>query len=186
MDIQTNQAASVDATRRYTIYTVTLLLVIAASLFIYKSSAAFAVIGKVQSTRTFQPRLNVLPIPGSSVNLGLFARSVNYFAVIWPALLFGVLISAAVRVLDPPRWLTRSLARGGARSESGGINPDVHAVRLSRCHCAADHRCVRSFLYRRLDRTIRQSEAYRMRAIRSGTESAFAASFSAFVRSSSD
>ena len=132
MDIQTNQATSVDATRRYTIYTVTLLLVIAASLFIYKSSAAFAVIGKVQSTRTFQPRLNVLPIPGSSVNLGLFARSVNYFAVIWPALLFGVLISAAVRVLDPPRWLTRSLARGGARSQ---LAAGLAGAPLMLCSC---------------------------------------------------
>ena len=132
MDIQSNQATAVDATRRYTIYTVTLLLVIAASLFIYKSSAAFAVIGKVQSTRTFQPRLNVLPIPGSSVNLGLFARSVNYFAVIWPALLFGVLISAAVRVLDPPRWLTRSLARGGARSQ---LAAGLAGAPLMLCSC---------------------------------------------------
>jgi uncharacterized membrane protein YraQ (UPF0718 family) len=132
MDIQTNLATSVDATRRYTIYTVTLLLVIAASLFIYKSSAAFAVIGKVQSTRTFQPRLNVLPIPGSSVNLGLLARSVNYFAVIWPALLFGVLISAAVRVLDPPRWLTRSLARGGARSQ---LAAGLAGAPLMLCSC---------------------------------------------------
>jgi uncharacterized membrane protein YraQ (UPF0718 family) len=133
MDTQSNQATnSGAATRRYTIYTVTLLLIIAASLFIYKSSAAFGVIQKVQNTRTFQPRLTVLPMPGNSMNLGLLARSVNYFAVIWPALLFGVLISAAVRVLDPPRWLTQSLARGGARSQ---LAAGLAGAPLMLCSC---------------------------------------------------
>src|SRR5215472_3502216 len=118
MDISANQSSiSQTTTGRYVVYTAILLLVITASLFVYKSSAALGVIEKVQSTRTFQPRLNVLPIPGSSLNLGLFARTLNYFAVIWPALLFGILISGAVRVLDPPRWLMHSVGRGGARAQ---------------------------------------------------------------------
>lgn len=123
---------SIVAPQRYAIYTVTLLLIIAGSLFVYKSTAALGVIEKVQSTRTFQPRVNVLPIPGSDVQLGLLARSVNYFAVIWPALLFGVLISAAVRVLDPPRWLTRALARGGARSQ---LAAGLAGAPLMLCSC---------------------------------------------------
>jgi len=118
MDIQPNQStSSLTTPRRYAFYTATLLLIIAGSLFVYKSTAALGVIEKVQNTRTFQPRLNVLPMPGSGEEFGLFPRSVNYFAVIWPALLFGVLISGAVRVLDPPRWLTRAVARGSARSQ---------------------------------------------------------------------
>jgi len=123
---------SIVAPQRYAIYTVTLLLIIAGSLFVYKSTAALGVIEKVQNTRTFQPRVNVLPIPGSDVQLGLLARSVNYFAVIWPALLFGVLISAAVRVLDPPRWLTRALARGGARSQ---LAAGLAGAPLMLCSC---------------------------------------------------
>lgn len=133
MDIQQNQASSsVTTTRRYTIYTVTLLLAIAGSLFVYKSTAAFAVIENVQNTRTFKPRLNVLPMPGSTVKLSLFARSVNYFAVIWPALLFGILISGAVRVLDPPRWLTRSFGRGRARSQ---LAAGLAGAPLMLCSC---------------------------------------------------
>jgi uncharacterized membrane protein YraQ (UPF0718 family) len=133
MDIQSNQASiSITAPRRYAIYTATLLLILAGSLFVYKSTAALGVIEKVKNTRTFQPRLNVLPMPGSDVQLGLFARSFNYFAVIWPALLFGVLISAAVRVLDPPRWLTRALARGGARSQ---LAAGLAGAPLMLCSC---------------------------------------------------
>src|ERR1043166_1637740 len=119
-------------TRRYTIYTAILLLVIAGCLVVYKSTAALGVIQKVQNTRTFQPRVNLLPIPGHDVNLSLPARSVNYFAVIWPALLFGVLISGAVRVLDPPSWLTRSFARGGARSQ---LAAGLAGAPLMLCSC---------------------------------------------------
>ena len=133
MDVQSNQPSlSLTATRRYTVYTAILLLIIAASLFVYKSAAAFAVIEKVQNTQTFQPRLNVLPIPGSALQLSLFARSVNYFAVIWPALLFGVLISGAVRVLDPPRWLTQRLGRGRARSQ---LAAGLAGAPLMLCSC---------------------------------------------------
>ena len=133
MEIETTQlSVSVNPTGRYAIYTATLLLVITGSLFIYKSTAALAVIEKVQHTRTFQPRLNVLPMPGRLVDLGMLARSANYFAVIWPALLFGILISAAVRVLDPPRWLTRSLARGGARSQ---LAAGLAGAPLMLCSC---------------------------------------------------
>jgi len=127
-----SEAISVAAPGRYAIYTATLLLIVAGSLFVYKSTAALGVIQKVQNTRTFQPRFNVLPMPGSSVQLGLFARSLNYFAVIWPALLFGVLISGAVRVLDPPRWLTQALARGGARSQ---LAAGLAGAPLMLCSC---------------------------------------------------
>jgi uncharacterized membrane protein YraQ (UPF0718 family) len=133
MDLQPNPASAyLTTTRRYTIYTAILLLVITGSLVVYKSTAALAVIEKVQNTRTFAPRVNLLPIPGSDANLSLLSRSVNYFAVIWPALLFGVLISGAVRVLDPPRWLSRSLARGGARSQ---LAAGLAGAPLMLCSC---------------------------------------------------
>ena len=130
MNIQSSN--SITAPGRYAIYTATLLLIIAGSLFVYKSTAALGVIEKVHNTRTFQPRVNVLPMPGSGEQFGLLARSVNYFAVIWPALLFGVLISGAVRVLDPPRWLTRALAGGGARSQ---LAAGLAGAPLMLCSC---------------------------------------------------
>src|SRR5689334_22489947 len=133
MDLQPSQASVFPTTtRRYAIYTAILLLVITGGLVVYKSTAALAVIQKVHNTQTFQPRVNLLPIPGNDVQLSLFARSVNYFAVIWPALLFGVLISGAVRVLDPPRWLSRSFALGGARSQ---LAAGLAGAPLMLCSC---------------------------------------------------
>ncbi|HEY8204731.1 MAG TPA: permease, partial [Pyrinomonadaceae bacterium] len=114
------------------IYATILLLVIVTTLFVYKSSAALAVIEKVQNTRTFQPRLNVLPIPGNPSQIGLFARSFNYFSVIWPALLFGILISGAVRVLDPPSWLAKSFGRGRVRSQ---LAAGLAGAPLMLCSC---------------------------------------------------
>jgi len=127
------ETISITTPSRYTaIYAATLLLVIAGSLFIYKSTAALAVIEKVQYTRAFQPRLNVLPMPGNTLQLGLIARSVNYFSVIWPALLFGILISGAVRVLDPPRWFAQGFGKGRIRSQ---LAAGLAGVPLMLCSC---------------------------------------------------
>jgi len=117
---------------RTAIYAAVLLLVIVGSLFAYKSSSALAVIEKVRVTGTLQPRVNVLPIPGSTAQFGLVARSVNYFLVIWPALLFGILISGAVRLLEPPRWLAESFARGGVRSQ---LAAGLTGAPLMLCSC---------------------------------------------------
>ncbi len=127
------ETISLAAPRPYTaIYAATLLLVIAGSLFIYKSTAALAVIEKVQQTRAFQPRLNVLPMPGNAPQLGLFTRSVNYFSVIWPALLFGILISGAVRVLDPPRWFAQGFGKGRVRAQ---LAAGLAGAPLMLCSC---------------------------------------------------
>jgi len=94
---------------------VTLLLVIVGALLVYKGTAALAVIEQVRNTGAgFQPRVNVVPVPGNSVQVNVIARSMNYFLVIWPALLFGILISGAVRVLVQPRWLAQALGAGQA------------------------------------------------------------------------
>jgi uncharacterized protein len=102
--------------RRDLFYAVTLLLIIVGILVVYKGTAALAVIGKVQNTGTFQPSSSVVPLPGNPTQINILARSINYFAVIWPALLFGVLISGAIRVLNSPSWLTKVVGGGGVRS----------------------------------------------------------------------
>src|SRR5262249_53746428 len=134
MDTHPNQQPiSWSTPRRYTaVYAATLLLVIAGGLFVYKGSAALAVMKKVHDTRTFQPRTNVIPLPGSAVQLGLFARSVNYLSVIWLALLSGILIGGGVRVLDPRSWLPKSFERGGVRSK---WPPELAGARLRLSSC---------------------------------------------------
>ena len=91
MDAELGQSTTVHAphANRRVIYAATLLLVIVGALLVYKGTAALAVIGKVENTGSFQPRNNVVPIPGSSAQVNFVARSINYFAVIWPALLLA-------------------------------------------------------------------------------------------------
>ena len=119
---------------RRVIYAVTLLLVIVGALLVYKGTAALAVIEKVRNTGAFQPRVNVVPMPGSSARVNVIARSMNYFLAIWPALLFGILISGAVRVLDPPRWLGQALGRGRIRSQ---LVAGLVGAPLMLCSCCA-------------------------------------------------
>ena len=138
MDASVSQAASIALTsseaNRKTVYAALLLLVIVAALFTYKSSAALGVIQKVQSTKTFQPRTNVVPLPNNSLQLNTVSRAINYFLVIWPALLFGILISGAVRVLDPPRWWSRVVGNGRLRPN---LIAGVAGMPLMLCSCCA-------------------------------------------------
>src|SRR5713101_7092488 len=92
-------------------------LLIIGALIAYKSSAALTVIGKVSATGTFTPRGNVIPRVGAS-EAGVVTRTLNYFLVIWPALVFGILISGAVSTFISPQWLARLLERRSLRSQA--------------------------------------------------------------------
>src|SRR5713101_7843588 len=98
-------------------YFVLPVLIIVGALIAYKSSAALGVIGKVSATGVFTPRGNVIPRVGAS-SAGVATRTLNYFLVIWPALLFGILISAAVSTFVSPQWLARLLERRSLRSQA--------------------------------------------------------------------
>src|SRR6266508_1967879 len=112
----TGREASPTTVRRI-FYFVLPILVIVGALIAYKSSAALAVIGKVSATGVFTPRGNVIPLVGAS-DAGVLRRTLNYFLVIWPALAFGILISAAVSTFVSPQWLSRLLGRRSLRSQA--------------------------------------------------------------------
>lgn len=98
-------------------YFVLPVLVIVGALVAYKSAAALGVIGKVSETGVFTPRGNVIPAVGAS-EAGLVTRTLNYFLVIWPALVFGILISGVVSTFVSPQWLARLLERRSLRSQA--------------------------------------------------------------------
>jgi len=93
------------------------LLLIVGALIAYKSSAALTVIGKVSATGVFTPRGNVVPHIGAS-QAGVLTRTLNYFLIIWPALVFGILISGAVSTFVSPQWLAQLLKRRSLRSQT--------------------------------------------------------------------
>lgn len=103
--------------RQRVFYFVLPTLAIVGALIAYKSSAALTVIGKVSATGVFTPRGSVIPWVDAS-EVGVLTRTLNYFLIIWPALLFGILISGAVRTFVSPHWLTRLFARRSLRSQA--------------------------------------------------------------------
>lgn len=93
------------------------LLIIVGGLVAYKTTAALAVISKVQMSGSLKPRFDLIQADSSSVWVSALGRTLSYFSVVWPALLFGVLISGAVRAFISPRWLTSLFGRGRARAQ---------------------------------------------------------------------
>jgi uncharacterized membrane protein YraQ (UPF0718 family) len=71
--------------------------------------------------------------PGFSLTSGLdFART--YFTSIWPALVAGLVIGAAVTVLVPRTWPTRAFATGG---RAGTVRGGLLAIPTMMCSCCA-------------------------------------------------
>src|SRR5437016_6840284 len=118
-------------TVRGILYFVLPVLVIVGALIAYKGSAALAVIGKVSATGVFTPRGNIIPRVGAS-DAGVLARTLSYFLVILPALVFGILISAAISTFVSPQWLSRLLGRRSLRSQ---VFAGLAGAPLMLCSC---------------------------------------------------
>src|SRR6266571_2659231 len=130
-NIERNEA-SLTSVRR-ALYFVLPVLIIVGALIAYKSSAALGMIGKVSATGVFTPRGNVIPRVGAS-EAGVVTRTLNYFLVIWPALVFGILISGAVSTFVSPQWLTRFLGKRSLRSQAIA---GLAGAPLMLCSCCA-------------------------------------------------
>lgn len=127
---QRDNEASLTAINQVVYFALPTLLIIGA-LIAYKSSAAVAVIGKVSTTGVFTPRGNVIPLVGG-LGAGVFTQTLNYFLLIWPALFFGILISAAVTTFVSPSWLARALGKGSFR---GQLIAGAAGAPLMLCSC---------------------------------------------------
>src|SRR2546421_11552109 len=116
---------------RRMLYVLMPILLIVGALIVYKSSAALTVIGKVSNTGVFTPRGNIIPGVAAS-QAGVLARTLSYFLVIWPALVFGILISAAISTFVSPQWLSRLLGRRSLRSQ---VFAGLAGAPLMLCSC---------------------------------------------------
>ena len=91
------------------------LLAIVAALVTYKSSSALSTISHVSSSGTLSVRAGIVPTAAPPDRSAL-ARTFNYLGTIWPALAFGILISAAVRSFVPATALADVFRRTPARA----------------------------------------------------------------------
>ena len=80
-------------------------------LFAYKWRSSFMAIQAVWFSGALSTRSDVVAFD-SAAAFTAAERTLNYFAVIWPALAFGIVIGAAVRVFVPAERLARIFSGG--------------------------------------------------------------------------
>lgn len=103
------------------------LLVALSGLFLYKWGGAFATVSAVEASgRWLKPA-------DSLTAAGALTATLNYFAIIWPALAFGIVIGAAVRAFISPRWVVRLL--GSERPAGRQLAGALAGAPLMLCSC---------------------------------------------------
>lgn len=89
------------------------MVLLLGGLMTYKAVASLAVLQNAANSGTIGAR-HLLILDGEAT--ALLTRAGRYLAIVWPALAFGILISAAVRTFVSPNWLTASLGRRPMRA----------------------------------------------------------------------
>src|SRR5262249_2754230 len=103
-----------------------LIAVVVTALITYKGSAA---IQKLHDAR--RGALHWAPQPET---LGAVRGSLEYLYIVWPALVFGILLTAAMRAAVPPSALARLFARGGVREQARAA---LAGAPLMLCSCCS-------------------------------------------------
>src|SRR5262245_57724836 len=135
----------IDVQPKRLLYTVFVTMLFIAGLIVYKGNSAIITIQKIRSTGVMAARPEIVSFGGGAVPAAA-ERAYNYFGVIWAALVFGILISAAVRTFVPADWFVRPLAgKLGAQFLSG-----VAGTPLMLCSC-----CVVSVFSTVYERSLR-------------------------------
>jgi len=111
---------------------VLVLLGLVGALITYKASASLATIAKAQAAHTLKPRAEAVPTSQWPAAARPLVRTFNYLAIVWPALVFGVLIGAAVRALIPAAWVGRLF---GANWLRGQLVGGLAGAPLMLCSC---------------------------------------------------
>ena len=107
-------------------------LFIVALLVAYKTNVSLKVLSSTWSSGTLAGKPGVVAFGQRVAAIGAFERSANYFLVIWPALVFGILIASSVRAFVSPQWIARVL---GERSMKTQISAGLAGAPLMLCSC---------------------------------------------------
>jgi uncharacterized membrane protein YraQ (UPF0718 family) len=94
------------------VYAAVTPLAILGALVVYKSQASIAAIQKTSAQGSLEVRPDVIEFGSRALSVA-FEHALNYGIVILPALIFGILIGAAVRTFVRPDWLIRALRGNG-------------------------------------------------------------------------
>src|SRR5439155_1120595 len=102
------------------------------SLLAYKANSSIRVLSSTWTSGTINGRPEVVAFGSTTATIGIFERSINYFLAIWPALVFGILIGAAVRAFISPDWFARLTKRGSLKTQ---LAAGLAGTPLMLCSC---------------------------------------------------
>jgi hypothetical protein len=106
-------------------------LVFIGALIVYKSNASIAAIRRTWTEGNLNVRPDVIEFGTGTLSVAL-ERSLNYCIVILPALIFGILIGAAVKTFVHPDLLLRTL---GGRGFGSQLRAAAAGSPLMLCSC---------------------------------------------------
>jgi hypothetical protein len=110
------------------------LVVLVASLVVYKSAGAVRQIEQARASGSLALQVDPVSTDSPALPVRVAGRSLNYLAAVWPALVFGILISAGVRAFIPVAAVSRLLAAGPVR---GQLMAGASGAPLMLCSCCA-------------------------------------------------
>jgi uncharacterized membrane protein YraQ (UPF0718 family) len=115
-------------------YSAIVLAALVAGLIAYKGYSGFTKLRQVHAGGTLALRDNALQTSVGSGKIGFAVRSAEYLQIVWPALLFGILIAAGVHAFVSPTWLVQRFREGTIR---GQVTAAMIGSPLMLCSCCA-------------------------------------------------
>lgn len=111
---------------------VALFVTLVVGLTVYKTGPALRAIQTARSNGAFNLHPYLVRSNGTTTPSSILAESLAYFRIIWPALVFGILIAGAARVAIPPERFGQVVPGSRLRSTFSGA---ALGVPLMLCSC---------------------------------------------------
>lgn len=115
-------------------YSAILLALLIAGLIGYKGLSGLGKLQQVRASGSLELRDDILRMNHGTGDLEFLRRSVKYLQIVWPALLFGILIAAGVHAFVSPEWFLRGFGAGAVREQVTAV---VAGAPLMLCSCCA-------------------------------------------------
>ena len=122
------------ANHRRVNYSVLLLATLLIGLIGYKGYSVLTKLQHVRVSGSLELRDDVLRTSPGSGKLGFVVRSAEYLRIVWPALLFGILIAAWAHAFVSPAWFLPRLGKGATQEQ---IVAAMIGAPLMLCSCCA-------------------------------------------------
>lgn len=111
-----------------------LLIVLVAGLIVYKTGPALRAIRAAQSTGVLKLHPYIVSTTAGTTPVLLWTESLAYVRIIWPALVFGILVAAAARMAIPQDWFALTLGGSALRAT---FSAAAAGMPLMLCSCCA-------------------------------------------------